>query len=91
MPSAQDVLRRDIDLIGQHCRIVLVGFSVLDDEHRRLKEAHDLKSFTQTALPLLQTFLRDNLGPQWCAPRLNPAAAQVADTLAAPLREARGG
>ena len=43
MPSAQDVLRRDIDLLGQHCRIVLVGFSVLNDEHRRLKEAHDLK------------------------------------------------
>ena len=32
MPTMQEFLRRDVDLLDQPCRIVLVGFNILDDE-----------------------------------------------------------
>ena len=62
MPTQQEVLRREIDLLGQQYRVVLVGVHPLDAEYDRLQSANQLRDFTAAAIPLAQTTLRAALG-----------------------------
>ena len=75
MPTQQDMLRRDVDLLGQQVRVVLVGFSPLDAEYDRLQQFNQLREFAAAALPIVQATLRDTLGDPWCQPRMNTASS----------------
>ena len=54
MPTQQEVLHRDVDVLGQQYRVVLVGFT-LDAECDRLQPARQLRDFTAAAIPLART------------------------------------
>ena len=78
MPPREDsVLRRDIDLLGQMYRVVLVSFTVLDPIYDRLHAENNLQAFTAEAIPAIQTYLRDVLPVTWCQPQISAAARQV--------------
>ena len=49
MPTQQERLRRDVDLLGQQFRVVLVGYTPLDAEYDRLQPSNQLREFTATA------------------------------------------
>ena len=66
MPTQQDLIRRDVDLLAQQYRVVLVNFTCLDAEYERLQGSNELREFTAAALPLVQTALREALGDVWC-------------------------
>ena len=76
MPNQQNLLRSDLDLLGQQYRVVLVGFHPFD-VYDRLRAEHRLEDFTGEATPVFQTVLRDSLQAPWCQPRLGAAAVQV--------------
>ena len=55
MPTQQERLRRDVDLLGQQFRVVLVGYTPLDAEYDRLQQSNQLREFTATATKDEQT------------------------------------
>ena len=85
MPTQQDLIRRDVDLLAQQCRIVLVNVTCLDAEYERLQGSNELKEFTAAAFPLVQTALREALGDVWCQPQLSTAAVRVVSTMSEAL------
>ena len=85
MPTQQDLIRRDVDLLAQQYRIVLVNFTCLDAEYERLQGSNELREFTAAALPLVQTALREALGDVWCQPQLSAAAVRVVSTMSEAL------
>ena len=85
MPTQQDLIRRDVDLLAQQCRIVLVNVTCLDAEYERLQGSNELKEFTAAALPLVQTAWREALGDVWCQSQLAAAAVRVVSTMSEAL------
>ena len=61
MPSQQDLLWRDVNLLGQQYSVVLVGFKPLDGPHDCLKAECRLRDVAEEAIPVVQTVLRDSL------------------------------
>ena len=76
---------RDVDLLAQQYRIVLVNFTCLDAEYERLQGSNELKEFTAAALPLVQTAWREALGDVWCQSQLAAAAVRVVSTMSEAL------
>ena len=54
------------------------------------KAEHRLKDFTEEAIPVIQTVLRDSLQATWCQPRLGAAATHVVETLTGTLQARLG-
>ena len=85
MPTQRDLIRRDVDLLAQQYRIVLVSFTCLDAEYERLQGSNELRECTAAALPRVQTALREALGDVWCQPQLSAAAVRVVSTMSEAL------